>query len=859
MLSRRATAYLPGPEVPEGQVPDPLVAAGAVLLQADLLERGYLVSPQLLDRLQRLRAESLGVHGEALLADVDAALGVDRPHVPLFRGFPDSVPPDTVGLWVNRVLSWLAQWPEQPCVLCGRQGTVVAVSPCAHLVCRACFDGGDYSACPICRQRVDVDDPFLRPVAAPRKRRVWRREESVVLPQRARVLGCGQDARADALAEARALLGRPASLPPQDADDLVALLDALGRADLSWLPELIPARSTKALVLAWLAADPTCWAEMADRLGTATDVLRLLVALSGGDPGLLEVARFGAVSRPLRRLLLSVLDRLKPELLVEDLHRHRALWIHAAERLHPFEYATRFPRAAAAFAVLRRTPVNQGTSTGREDDRQDVSALSPAVLMAAEEAGYRVSGGRLRTGFLFGQVEAALAVGDVGTATRLLARRPGSLLRRLDHLLRSASGDPVAVEGVLSQAESVVRQASAAVVVSTLAALRARDRPQEVRVFFPKGGTARVHLVDDRRAPLPAGVVRRVEGLLTGELLRRADQLGPVEVAWVDRSLDTVTAPFTERTASRALVTIPRGSRVDIPAGRQLRLFLHWLEGEQRVDLDLSVAFFDAGWRHVATCDYTNMRVAEQGAVHSGDLTSAPPPLGASEFLDLDTELLLRHRIRYAVAVVFSYNNVAFEDIPEAFAGIMLRADEPAVGPVFDPRAVEQRFDLTGRARAVVPLLVDLQARTLRWLDVVQGVSGTGHAVHRHVDALAAVGQNLDHYYASGARVSLGEAAGWHAAARARTVLLRDPDGTIARLDRLPAESSLSFLRRITSRDRAVVPTDAAQPELAFLLHGDIDIPDGSTAFALHPRNLDPTRSRILTAAEVVGSLTPAD
>lgn len=116
---------------------------------------------------------------------------------------------------------------------------------------------------------------------------------------------------------------------------------------------------------------------------------------------------------------------------------------------------------------------------------------------------------------------------------------------------------------------------------------------------------------------------------------------------------------------------------------------------------------------------------------------------------------------------------IAFEEIPEAFAGVMLRADEPDAGPAFDPRSVEQRFDLAGRARACVPLVIDVQRRTLRWLDVVMGVTGSEHAVHRHSDKLATLGESLGLHYDSGARVSLGEAARWHAAARASTVLIR--------------------------------------------------------------------------------------
>jgi radical SAM protein with 4Fe4S-binding SPASM domain len=65
-----------------------------------------------------------------------------------------------------------------------------------------------------------------------------------------------------------------------------------------------------------------------------------------------------------------------------------------------------------------------------------------------------------------------------------------------------------------------------------------------------------------------------------------------------DEALRRVPVPFNERTASRAAVSLPRGARVAIPDGKQVRLFLHWCEPENgdETDLDLSVALYDAGW-----------------------------------------------------------------------------------------------------------------------------------------------------------------------------------------------------------------------------------------------------------------------
>ncbi|MFI0739072.1 MXAN_6230/SCO0854 family RING domain-containing protein [Streptomyces sp. NPDC021100] len=842
LLSRRGAVHLPASA---GNPAEHAADIPVTLLETDLLERGFLVSADLRRALTRLEPAALAAEGRALLRETDRLLGAHRRHEPLFHGFPYTVPEDTLAFYVDRVLAHLFQSPRRPCVLCGTEGTVHAVDPCAHLVCRSCFDGAEFTACPVCHRRIDAGDPFLLPKAARPEAGPGR-----ALPARLRVLshGGGPDAlETAARAELTALLSRTGALSPQDTDDLDDLLAGRDRASLDWLPRDVPGRETKARLLAWLLADPAAHPVTLPAatalITTATDVLRLLAVRSGGDAGLVDVPRFTAVPRPLRRALLAVLDGLDPLLVAEDLRRHAALWKRAAERLHPFEHADRYPRAALAFADLRGFRLS--------DD-----ALS-ARLRAVHPAG-ALTGARVALPRWAALVETALAAGDVDAALPLLARRPGELLRRLDHLLRLAGTSGTdRTDSVLAALGPAAARVSPAVLLSALGALRTRAAGGgRDRVFFPKGGTARAHIVPDGRAPLPAATVGRVVDVLTGELLRRAGTLPPAEVAVVDAALDGVVAPFTERTASRALVTLPRGSELPVPEGRTLRLFLHWTESASsgRTDLDLSTAFFDASWRHIGTCDYTNLRFRKTAAVHSGDLTSAPPPDGASEFVDLDPRKLAAAGVRYVVAVVFSFNSVPFEELAEGFAGLMVRDQPGGHGPVFDPRQVEQRFDLTGRAHACVPLVVDVADRTMRWLDVVKGVTGTHHAVYRHADDLALLGRGLTELFASGARVGLGELARLHAAGRARTVVVRGPDGARRAYRRRVGEDVVCFARRIGSAEGDGV-ADVPAPELAFLYRGDVEVTPGAEVFALHPRGLAAEAVRLVTAADVVAAL----
>lgn len=99
LLSRRGAVYFPG-GASTARVPSPRTLAGVTLLETDLVERGFLVSAGLRTALTRLGDGALAVTGTSLLAGIDAELGADRDHTPLFRDFPTSTP------WTPSASTW---------------------------------------------------------------------------------------------------------------------------------------------------------------------------------------------------------------------------------------------------------------------------------------------------------------------------------------------------------------------------------------------------------------------------------------------------------------------------------------------------------------------------------------------------------------------------------------------------------------------------------------------------------------------------------------------------------------------------------------------------------------------------------
>lgn len=816
-------------------------------LEVDLAERGWLVDPTARDALSRLPSQTRTAWSDWLLATIDADSGADRPHVPLFRRFPDTTPANTDALYVDRVLTLLFQEPEQPCVLCGRTGTVHAVSPCGHLVCRSCWDGADYSACPVCHRRLDADDPFLQPRSSR-----WR--PPLGMPLRMRRIVGRADQMADAVALRDAMIARPTPLSGSDRGDLSVLLEATtAPGELDWLPEQVPSRETLAVVLAAAcardlkAALPTAEA----RWTTATDVARTLWVLSGNEPGLvlperpsqdqrhvtqrlrpadeprvvIEKPRVGPIPRPLRRAALAALGRLDLRLVVEDVLRHRTVWKRLGERLHPFEDAARHPAAAVAFAVLRGSWHQDDSAVGRA-----IVAAGAAGHVRVVQDGPRVQA-RART--FAAAVEHLLRDGAAGRATALLSTRPGELLRRLDQLARLSTRDEL--PNLAEQAGKAAATAAPLVALSALAAVHGRDKPppaaavpvttatattataassasqpgfvrrllnrvggsspaaptrrgrvdariagQPRRVFFPRGNVLRAWSVADVRQLLPDGTPELLQQELWNALLRRAEALPHFDVAVLDAALAQHPVPTRARTASPSSRTLLRGARVPLPDGDTLRLFLHWTQPDAgtRVDLDLSALFLDAAWQYVGHCDYTRLRW-HRGAVHSGDLTSAPPPEGATEFLDLDLPELRAKYVAHVVPIVFSYNDVPFDRLRDAIAGFMLPEANDAL---FDAARVAQRFDLVGDARVLVPAVVHLQDRTLRWADLNVSSTGYGHAVQRYSTTLGHAAEDLELAFGTGRRANMLQLAALHAAGRARQVWLRYPDGSARRV-----------------------------------------------------------------------------
>jgi hypothetical protein len=381
---------------------------------------------------------------------------------------------------------------------------------------------------------------------------------------------------------------------------------------------------------------------------TPLDVLRLAVALSGGDVSLTTSTPLRSLRRAERRVLLAALDavvRANPAKL-GDVRRQRERFKRLGERLHPHEYP-HWDAGREVFAVAR--------------------GESAACSLA-------------------GRAEIAFSAGDPDAAVAVLASAPGMLVRGVDRIAR-AGADPHALAGAVAGAAPRV---STRVLLSLREHLLNRDAPAVARIFVNQ--QARAWVTGDARAPLDVAVVAALSEVLDAEI---ASRLPRIERLVVDPAVRTLALPLTGKNRPEGLGILPRGSTT--PVGEHVRFFVRWKQRERRTDYDLSVIMLDDAFQAVGQVSWTNL--SDAGIVHSGDLTEAPA--GASEFIDLDLSTV---SARYVVPQVHVYDGEDFDRAEEAFFGYMQRTPEQAGRP-FEPRTVRAKSDLYGRGRVTLPLV----------------------------------------------------------------------------------------------------------------------------------------------------------
>lgn len=482
------------------------------------------------------------------------------------------------------------------------------------------------------------------------------------------------------------------SISRTDREDIAYLFETENMK----LPDNIPHKENAAYISAlYLQKNPLARVSgLRKYIKTATDVLRLVTAMSDGDVSLAENTRYKSFTRRQRRMIMELLSGCPN--IEGDMLRYKERWIRIGERIHPSEfdcsrYTLEYDRVINAFDKLRN---NRKIET------------------------------------FAGKVEFDLAYGEYESALAELVKRPGELARRLDQLLRVAHK-----ESVIRSFASVAEKVSTPVLLQVREHFLHRSEHADVRVFFPKGSLAKCHSERNDLPDIDERYCQEVVRICENALVKIYGQREPMGKVYLSDDYRNYVVPFSQRSASKAFKTIVRGSRLPMASQTNaVRAFIWWTNMDKcdlgsyddgRVDIDLSAAIFDENWNYMEHVSYTNLKSEKYKACHSGDIVNGGPVDGdgVSEFLDVDVDSVVRYGARYVVYQVYSYTGQTYADMPHAMFGWMERADVNS-GEIYEPKMVEQKLDLTAGSKVCIPVIFDCVKREFIWCDMNMSLSG---------------------------------------------------------------------------------------------------------------------------------------
>lgn len=480
------------------------------------------------------------------------------------------------------------------------------------------------------------------------------------------------------------LVSSKTNLSAQDKADIEEIIATYSNF-YDYLPDEIPLKENVALIGKLIlnkAAIKNATA-IQKYYKTATDILRLVTALSDGDISLATDTKYRSLRRCERRMVMDLLAGCGN--ILEDMYRYQYQWIRIGEIIHPFEFtAKRYKSVNDAFNNLR----NEKKSL-----------------------------------FVSGKVQAAINVKDMQTAAILLKDRPGDFARQLDKLLRDASNKNYVVNCFREVADKV----SVPVLLQVRQHFKDRNNGNPIRVFFPKGNLARAISIPNELPAVDDKICKAVVKICDNAIIEQFKSKDFMGNVYIDESMRNFLVPFNQRSASTGSKNLVRGSRVGLNENAEaVRAFIWWTNTDKsrntysdgRVDIDLSAAIYDENWNYVEHISYTRLRSGKMKAYHSGDITNGGSVngKGVAEFIDINVDAVAQSG-RYVAFQVYSFTGQKFSELPNCRFGWMEREDVNS-GEIFEPSTVDISIDVNAEGVTAIPVIFDCKTKEFIWCDM---------------------------------------------------------------------------------------------------------------------------------------------
>lgn len=480
------------------------------------------------------------------------------------------------------------------------------------------------------------------------------------------------------------LVSSKTNLSAQDKADVEEIIVAYSNF-YDYLPDEIPLKENVALIGKLIldkAAIKNATA-IQKYYKTATDVLRLVTALSDGDISLATDTKYRSLRRCERRMVMDLLAGCGN--ILEDMYRYQYQWIRIGEIIHPFEFtAKKYKTVNDAFNNLR-------------NEKKPL--------------------------FVPGKVQAAINVKDMQTAAILLKDRPGDFARQLDKLLRDASNKNYVVNCFREVADKV----SVPVLLQVRQHFKDRNSGNPIRVFFPKGNLARAISIPNELPSVDDKICKAVVKICDNAIIEQFKNKDFMGNVYIDESMRNFLVPFNQRSASTGNKNLVRGSRVGLNENAEaVRAFIWWTNTDKsrntysdgRVDIDLSAAIYDENWNYVEHISYTRLRSGKMKAYHSGDITNGGSVngKGVAEFIDINVDAVAQSG-RYVAFQVYSFTGQKFSELPNCRFGWMEREDVNS-GEIFEPSTVDMSIDVNAEGVTAIPVIFDCKTKEFIWCDM---------------------------------------------------------------------------------------------------------------------------------------------
>jgi hypothetical protein len=377
---------------------------------------------------------------------------------------------------------------------------------------------------------------------------------------------------------------------------------------------------------------------------------------------------------------IRFMDEFDFDFLSEGIGNNREAWVRYFNHVHLLgqkDFLKRFKNACAAFYIGDGNRLDAAPQELRAYIKSLVVDGSVEVTLNGSLA-YRTFASRMAR---------AIENQDYHSIAALGKKRPNYVLRNLSTVSQGVSREYLNdfrkfVKGLLPNAS-----------VDVLFSILSIDVSAEWRIIDVKGDT-RIEKADYN--PIIKDIQADIENVIR-------NKWGYSEVS-VQSGLEDAIVPFLSKNANLA-----RGTKIDVSGAKYLYFYVHWVENNQRTDIDHSFICFDGKW---ASETVYFGRQANSYIAQSGDITSAPAPNGATEYAKISLGQIPKN-IKYICATINSFTMNTFDTNKTVRAGFMKSNSDS-----FEMNREHNSYNLDQPAAANVPFILDVERQQVVILDV---------------------------------------------------------------------------------------------------------------------------------------------